>query len=67
MTDAILVGMASELRNALVNRGLDPANPPIDSAPPSGTAWREYCARGGEGYDDPDEFMKALIGEVKRA
>lgn len=66
ISDAVLQGMAEEMRNALIARGLDPTNPPVDSNPPIERAFREYCARGGDMYDDPNQFIQALIQEVGR-
>lgn len=59
--DKIRAQMASELYVALVKAGKDPAHPPTDSKPPADRAWREYCARGGEQYDDPEKFMEDLL------
>jgi hypothetical protein len=62
--DKILDEMADQFRTALVQRGLDPKDPPTESRPPSTAAFAEYQRRGGEFYSDPDVFIHALIERV---
>jgi hypothetical protein len=66
VNDTVLIGMAAQLREALVQAGADPTNPPSDSRPPADRAYREYCARGGDNYDDAESFVTALVEEVVR-
>jgi hypothetical protein len=55
--------MARELRKALLERGLDPADPP-DGGPPSEAAFRVYRKHGGKQHTDPDEMVAALVERV---
>ncbi len=64
--DPVLKSMATELRGALLAAGLDPTDPPQDSRPPTTAAWTEYQRRGGGQYDDPDDFITALVLEAGR-
>lgn len=61
--DEILVTMAGELRQALIELDLDPKNPPGGMAP-AASAWEEYQNRGGDTYTEQHLFMEALIEEV---
>lgn len=62
--DAILDGMASEIRDALLRRGLDPEDPPQHRRPPAAKAWQEYQRRGGKQDISPDQFVNALVRRV---
>lgn len=66
MADEIMKGMAEELRQTLLAKGLDPKDPPTGSKPPAKAAWGEYKRRGGVGYTDADEFMADLVEEVTK-
>lgn len=63
--DPVLEGMADELHEALVSRGMDPKNPPDDENPPLDAFFGEYKRRGGNVYDDPKQAMNSLIEMVK--
>jgi hypothetical protein len=62
--DPVLHEMAVELRQALMSRGLDPADPPARDGMPADKAFAEYLKRGGEVYDDKDLFAKSLVESV---
>jgi hypothetical protein len=57
--------MATELRDELVARGIDPQEHPPASTLPSRRAFEEYQRRGGKVYDDPDKMGVALVEKVK--
>jgi hypothetical protein len=61
--DKVLVEMANELREGLLERDLDPKNPPHGAAPAK-AAWEEYQKRGGDQYTEPHLFMDDLVKEV---
>jgi hypothetical protein len=64
--DPVIDGLAKELKEALLARGLDPKNPPVHSAPPANRAFAEYQLRGGI-MTDEHKVMEAIIkrtGEV---
>lgn len=67
-SDSIFDEMVQELHDALVGAGLDPANPPTETKPPSEKVWGEYLRRGGnpDAYSSPDEFTDKLVSAVAR-
>jgi hypothetical protein len=64
--DRVLDSMAQELRDALIDRGMDPDHPPdkMTHIPPAKRAFDEYKRRGGSAYPRPNEFIDALIERV---
>ena len=65
-TDPILVKMATDLKEALVEHGLDPEHPPEETRPPAKRAFAEYKRRGGTVYNSPGLFVRELVEEVVR-
>ena len=64
--DPVLHEMSLELRNALLQTGADPTNPPANNGPaPAQRAFAEYQRRGGSVYTSPTLFMEELIRKVK--
>jgi hypothetical protein len=63
--DNVLDGMARELHDQLVARGLDPKNPPgAASEAPNEAAFAEYKKRGGSNYGNAGAFMEGLLAAV---
>lgn len=66
MPDAVLAGMANELREALEMSGIPlDSHPALDPPPPGDKVWAEYRRRGGDRFADKDTLVRALVEEVK--
>jgi hypothetical protein len=63
--DPVLDEMAKELHDVLVQRGLDPRNPPQGNDMPVDTFYAEYKRRGGNVYTDARGAAVSLIERVK--
>jgi acyl-CoA-binding protein len=64
-TDPILDEMATELRDELIKRGINPGDHPPSETLPSRRAYEEYRRRGGKVYEDADKMGVALVERVK--
>jgi hypothetical protein len=60
MNDPVIKELGAELRQVLIDRGLDPDDPPTGSRPPMRRVMEEYWRRGGTNRNE-DEVMDALI------
>lgn len=65
--DPVIEEMALELKNALLQAGLDPANPPVGNGnPPNERLFAEYQKRGGVVYADAADATRAVIKRCMR-
>lgn len=63
--DPIIEEMAKELHDVLVQRGMDPRNPPQGDDMPTQTFFAEYQRRGGTVYTDHKQAAISLVERVK--
>jgi hypothetical protein len=64
--DPVILELGKELRQVLIDRGLDPDDPPPGPPPPLEKVYAEYKRRGGTN-PDPADVVAKLVEVTKEA